>query len=140
MKKGFSLIEVTVSLSILAVLVYMASSSFLALAPKYRLQKCVWEINSRLNFAKHKAIFEGVNVRIKFNSTGYQIEIYDQDEKKWNLEEKHFLEGVKIEANNSPAFYPQGTVSNLASIYISNSWGKYKITIAITGRIKIVRL
>lgn len=48
----------------------------------------------------------------------------------------NILEGVNVEANNSPLFHPEGTVSNLASIYVFNSWGKYRITIAITGRIK----
>jgi len=140
LKKGFSLIEVVVFLAVLATLVYVASSSFLTLAPKYQLQKAVWEINSRLNFARYKAIFEGVKVRIKFNSSGYGVEIYDKDEDSWRREEKHYLKGVNIEANNRPTFHPQGTVSNLASIYISNSWGRYKITIAISGRIKITRL
>lgn len=140
MKKGFSLIEVTISLSVLALLVYLASSSFLSLAPKYRLQKAIWEIHARLNFARYKALFYGVKVRIKLHSSSYTMEIYDEDHKVWKIKEKHFLEGVRIEANNSPIFYPSGTVSNLASIYISNSWGKYKITLAISGRVKTSKL
>lgn len=118
----------------------MVSTSFLNLAPKYRLQKAVWEINSRLNFARYKALFEGTKVRIKFYSSGYAIEIYDEKEKKWELEEKHFLEGVSLQANNSPSFHPRGTVSGMASIYISNSWGRYKITLALSGRVKIAKL
>ena len=140
MRKGFSLIEVILSLSILGFLVYMASTSFLNLAPKYRLQKAVWEINSRLNYARYKALFEGLKVRIKFNSSGYALEIYEEEKERWKLEEKHLLEGVSLQANNSPTFHPGGIVSSLASIYISNSWAKYKITIAISGRVKISKL
>lgn len=140
MKRGFSLIEVIVSLSVLALLVYLASTSFMSISPKYRLQKAIWEIHARLNFARYKALFNGVKVRIKFRSSSYTMEIYDEDHKVWKIKEKHFLEGVRIEANNSPTFHPNGTVSNLASIYISNSWGKYKITIAISGRVKTVKL
>lgn len=140
MRKGFSLIEVTLSLAVLAILIYAASTSFLNLAPKYRLQRAVWEINSRLNFARYKALFEGAKVRIKFYSSGYGLEIYDEEKKEWKLEEKHFLEGVTIQANNSPIFHPGGTVSNLASITIFNSWGKYKISLAISGRVKISKL
>lgn len=140
MRKGFSLLEVLVSLSILAILLYMASTSFLNLAPKYRLHKAVGEINSRLNFARYKALFKGVKVRMKFYSSSYALETYDEEQAKWKLEGKHFLEGVTIRANNSPIFHPGGTVSNLSSITVFNSWGKYKISVAISGRVKISKI
>jgi len=129
-----------ISLCILGFLAYLASTSFLNLAPKYRLQKAVWEISSRLNFLRYKALFEGVKARMKFYSAGYAMEIYDEKEKKWKLEEKHFLEGVSLKSNNNPSFHPRGTVSGLASICVFNSWGSYKITMALSGRVKIVKL
>ncbi len=140
MKRGFSLLEIVISLFLLSFLIVLASTSFLNLAPKYKLKKAVWEINSRLNYARFKAIFEGRSIRIKFGRESYAIEKYDEQKKIWQLEEKSYLEGVSIQANNSPTFHPQGTVSNLASISISNSWGRYRITLAITGRIKILKL
>ena len=139
-KRGFSLTEGVIALFMLSILIGLASTSFLNLAPKYRLKKAVWEINSRLNYARYKAIFEGIKVRIKFGSSSYAIEIYDKNQNEWKREREYFLNGVTFQANNSPTFHPGGTVSNLASIYISNSWGKYKITLAISGRIKIVKL
>jgi len=139
-KRGFSLTEGVIALLMLSILIGLASTSFLNLAPKYRLKKAVWEINSRMNYARYKAIFEGIKVRIKFGSSSYAIEIYDENHNEWKREIEYFLNGVTLQANNSPTFHPVGTVSNLASIYISNSWGKYKITLAISGRIKIVKL
>lgn len=138
--RGFSLLEAVISLFILAVMISTASLSFLNRSPKYRLEKAVWEIHSRLNYARYKALFKGEKVRIKFDSQGYSIEAYDEKHKKWRREQKYFLEGVSIHANNSPIFHPAGTVSNLASIYVSNEGGKHKITIAISGRIKMVKL
>jgi len=132
--------EAVVALAILAIMVGLASISFLNLAPKYRLKNAVREINSRMNYARYKAIFDGIKVRIKFDQHSYAIEIYDEDRNEWKREREYFLNGVTLQANNSPTFHPAGTVSNLASIYISNSWGKYKITLAISGRIKIVQL
>jgi len=139
-KRGFTLYEVVISLSIFAIICSIALTSFLNLVPKYKLKKAVWEINSRMNYARYKAIFEGIKVRVRFGSQSYSIEKYEMNQKKWMQETTCFLEGVIIEATNNPIFHPTGTVSNLASITVSNSWGKYKISLAISGRIKTVKL
>lgn len=137
--KGFSLLEATLSLFILAILVSLFSQAFLNLAPKYKLQKAVWEIHSSLNYARYRSLFKGIKVRVRFDRHSYTIEKYDESDGKWIMEQSTLLDGVTIQANNSPIFHPRGTVSNLASIFISNSWGKYKITLAISGRIKVVK-
>jgi len=139
-ERGFSLVEVLIASFIVAIILGIASTSFLNLAPKYRLKSAVREINSRLNYARYKSIFEGIKVRIKFDEHSYAIETYDEELNEWKREREYFLDGVTLKANNSPVFHPVGTVSNLASIYISNSWGKHKITLAISGRIKITQL
>jgi prepilin-type N-terminal cleavage/methylation domain-containing protein len=137
--KGFTLIEVLVFVSIFAVLLGLASSSFLNSSDKHRLQKAVWEIHAKLNYARFKAIFDGAKFRMSFNPGGYAIEKYNEESGIWRSEVGNILEGVLIQSNNSPVFHPQGTVSSLASIYISNTWGCYKITLAISGRIKIAK-
>ena len=137
-RKGFSLIEVLICLFIFSIMVGLTSTSFLSLSPKYKLQKAAWEIRSRLNFARYKAIFEGEKVRVSIDSPRYKIEQYDENQRLWVVKLESILDGVSVNANNSPLFHPGGTVSNLASIYVTNSWGQYKITIAITGRIKVI--
>ena len=137
---GFSLLETVIALLVVALIAVVASTSFLSYAPKYRLLSAARQVHSRLNYARYKAIFEGKKVRVKFESNGYSVEKYDEDNKEWKRETRSILEGVKIQASNNPVFHPQGTVSNLASIIISNSWGKYRITLAISGRIKVVQL
>lgn len=137
---GTSLIEVVLVVFILAVLAAIASFSFMDLSPKYQLKKAVWEINSQMNYARFKAIFYETPFRIKFDSSGYKVERYEAAQNTWALDRFGILESVAIQANNTPTFHPRGTVSHLASIYVSNSWGSYKITLAITGRIKITEL
>jgi prepilin-type N-terminal cleavage/methylation domain-containing protein len=139
-KRGFSLTETIISLSILALIAVAVSTSFLNKAPKYRLQSAVREVHSRLNYARYKAIFEGIKVRVEFDAKSYTIEKYSEEQKKWKPEKKYSLQGVTLQANNSPVFHPSGTVSNLASITISNSWGTYRITLAISGRIKTMKI
>ena len=140
MNRGFSLTETIISLTILALIAAAVGTSFLNNAPKYRLQGAVREVHSRLNYARFKAIFEGVKVRVKFETAGYAIQIYDEKRKEWDLERKYLLQGITVQSNNNPVFHPAGTVSNLASIFLSNSWGRYRITLAISGRIKIVKI
>jgi prepilin-type N-terminal cleavage/methylation domain-containing protein len=139
-RRGFTLTETIISLSILALIGAAVAASFLNNAPKYRLQSAVREVHSRLNYARFKAIFEGEKIRVKFYATGYIIQKYDEDQKEWKQERKFPLQGVTLRANNNPVFHPGGTVSNLASITLSNSWGVYRISLAISGRIRTVRL
>ena len=140
LQRGFSLLETSVVLFISAVLISLFSHAFLKLPPKYKLHKAVREINSSLNYARYKALFEGRKIRVRFSSHGMTVERFDEKEDGWAFYKESRMEGVTIQANNSPIFHPRGTVSNLASIYVSNSSGKYKITLAITGRIKTVKL
>lgn len=140
MNKGFTLFEAAISLTILSAIIYLASTSFLNLVPKYRLEKAVWEIRSALNSVRYKALVEGTSFRVKLCSDSYSVEKYEESTKIWVLAEKHILEGVAVETNNAPIFTAEGTVSGLATIYVSNAWGTYKITLAITGRIKAVKI
>jgi len=139
-ERGFSLLDVLASFFILIVLIGLFSQAFLNIAAKYQLQRAVWEIYSSLNYARYRSIFYGLKVRARFDSGICTIEIYDINLGEWKAVQSSLLEGVTLKANNSPIFHPRGTVSNLASIYISNSWGKYKITLAISGRIKASKL
>ncbi len=138
--KGFSLIEMVVVVAILSIFIGMGSISFHKLAPKYNLIGAVQEIHSQMNKARYMAIFKGTKVRVKFAQNSYILEKYDRNQGKWISTQLNLLDGVIIQANNTPTFHPKGTVSNLASIHISNSWGAYKITMAISGRIKVVKL
>jgi hypothetical protein len=118
----------------------MAASSFLKVEPKYRLHRAVWEIHSRMNYARYKSIFQGRRYRISFDAHGYNVEFFDKDDQNWEIDVNGSFTNVSIDANNSPVFHPVGTVSDLASIYIFNSWGRYRISLAISGRIKILKI
>jgi prepilin-type N-terminal cleavage/methylation domain-containing protein len=140
MKQGFTLLETLASLAVLGVLIFAAGPAFINRAPKYRLERATWEVQARLNYARYRAIRQGNPVRVLFRPAGYTVERYVDGLDIWRPESAGAFEGVLIEANNTPTFYPAGTVSNLATIVVSNTWGKNKITLAITGRIKVTKL
>ena len=139
-KKGFTLVEAVIVLALVSLLMLAGSGSVSGLAPRYQLQRAVWEVRSRLNQARIRSVWEGVSVRVRLSSGAIALEQYDEKGKTWKTLQTEFLEGVRIEANNSPIFHPTGTVTGLATILVSNSRGAYRITLAISGRIKVVKI
>jgi len=139
-KKGWTLVEAVIVLALVSLLILAGSESVSGLAPRYQLQRAVWEVRARLNQARIRSVWEGISVRVRLSSTAIALEQYDEGGKTWRSVQTEFLDGVRIEANNSPVFHPTGTVTNLATILVSNSRGAYRITLAISGRIKVVKI
>ncbi len=139
-RRGFTLVEVVLALALAGLLVFGGAYSFRRLIPKYQLQSGIWEVTSGLNQARFRAIMSGAPVRVRFVPPGFVFERYDEAAKAWRIAATAVLPGVAVRANNSPIFHPQGTVSDLASIYVSNSRGAYRVTIAISGRVRAIRV
>jgi Tfp pilus assembly protein FimT len=138
--KGFTLIENLVMVSVLSVLLILVIPFQARVRNRYNLEMAVWQIHSEINHLKYQAVKDSVPYRFCIFSRGYIIEKYDASSSGWKKVDQKTLSGLWLEANNSPVFYPEGTVSNLATITIANSAGKYRLTVAISGRIKIIRL
>ncbi|MBN1938996.1 MAG: hypothetical protein JW843_05395 [Candidatus Aminicenantes bacterium] len=138
--RGFSLIEAVLALAMLSALMYLASFSLFGLADKYRLETAAWNIRAALSAARAKAVFDGVSYRVRFRPDHVLLDRFIEEEGTWHAVSSTWIEGAGIEANNSPVFTPEGTVTNLATVKVTNDWGGYKLTLAITGRIKTVRL
>lgn len=137
--KGFTLIENLIVVAILGFLLIMAIPFQARVRHRYALEMAVWEIHSKMNYLKYQAMKNSVPYRFRISNFGYTIEKYEPLS-GWKMVEQKLILDTSLEANNSPIFYPEGTVSNLASITISNSAGKYRLTVAISGRIKVTRL
>ncbi|MGQ9800043.1 MAG: GspH/FimT family pseudopilin [Candidatus Saccharicenans sp.] len=136
---GFSLLEIMVVLSIVAMLV-LVGSSFSQNNRRHQLEVAVRKIHSNLSLARFRAVQRQLPVRVSFNEGFCELAEYDSQHSTWLPGSRDLLEGVEVSSNNSPVFYPQGTVSGLATINIRNEKGAYQVTVAITGRIKITRL
>lgn len=138
-RAGSTLIETAMVLALSGLLVLGGAQAVGRLGPKLRLQSGIWEVTSGLGQARFGAVMSGEAVRVRFLPSGFVLERYDAAASVWRTARRSVLEGVAVRANNAPVFHPQGTVSNLATITVSNSRGSYRITVAITGRIKTVR-
>jgi len=111
MNKGTSMIEILVVLVIMSMILLAGATSFHSLEPKYRLRTATWEVMSRLNQARFRAILDGAPVRLKFVLNRYDLEEWDEALKIWSLKDRSLLQGVSLVSNNNPVFYPEGTVS-----------------------------
>lgn len=138
--EGYTLIETMLIIFIIATLLILCWPILGRLRSHYELETAVWEIHSKMNYLKYLALKDSQPYRLKIISPAYLVEKFDSLSSEWKLIEKKIFNHVYLEANNSPTFYPEGTVSNLTSITIANTSGKYRITLAISGRIKVIRL
>jgi type II secretory pathway pseudopilin PulG len=137
--RGFTLVETALVLALAGFLFYGGIVSMKALAPKLRLEAAAWQVRSALNEARFGAAWTGTPRRVRFRAWGFALETYDEGSKAWRPVRSARLEGVEVSANNDPAFYPEGTVANLATVTVTNLRGAYKITVAISGRVKVVK-
>jgi len=137
--RGFTVVETALALALAGLLAFGAVDALRRLGPKLDLRAGVWGISTGLNQARFRAILSGAAVRVRFVPAGFVFERSNADSASWRPARSVALAGVVISANNAPVFHPQGTVSDLASITVENVSGAYKITVAITGRIKAVR-
>jgi prepilin-type N-terminal cleavage/methylation domain-containing protein len=138
--RGFTLIETVLVLALLAALIYLGSFSLFGLSHKYRLETAVWNVRAALSSARAGSILDGFSYRVRFREDHIFLDRFSEEEGIWLAVSTTWIEGAAIEANNSPVFTPEGTVANLATVKVTNDWGGYKLTLAITGRIKTVRL
>ncbi|MCP2620349.1 prepilin-type N-terminal cleavage/methylation domain-containing protein [Candidatus Aminicenantes bacterium AC-334-K16] len=137
---GYSLLEVLIGLFILGIITSLTSYSLLKSSPRYQLRQAVWALLMKLNQARYLAVLKNTSHRCVIRHDGVYLEKRNSASLEWEMLSFSHFSGVKIKANNSPVFHPRGTVSPLASIVIENAAGAFKITIAISGRIKTVKI
>jgi prepilin-type N-terminal cleavage/methylation domain-containing protein len=137
---GFTLLEAVLVLALVSILVLAGTASASRSAASFALERAVWEIRMRLNQARIRSVWEGTPTRLRIGRAGFSLETYDEDTKTWMRAESGLWEGVVVEANNTPTYHPTGSVTGMATILVSNTRGAYKITLAITGRIKAMKL
>ena len=138
--KGYSLLELLLGLLILGIISSLTSYSLLKNSPRYQLCQAVWSLQMKLNQARYLAILKNMSYRCLIQPEGIYLEKRDPVSGKWSTLNFSSFSGVKIKANNSPVFHPQSTVSPLASIVVENEAGSFKITVAISGRVKTVKI
>lgn len=143
-KRGFTLVEVSVYLSILAIVsaIFLQSFSFLrTIKDNIIIETDINKIHSFLtlgkSISKKKVVSGKISYNKEENSLLYEVtSTLDKNDEKVNISEK--LENVKIESINGKAGYllvnEKGSITTPCTITIKDSRGiEHKITINIGG-------
>jgi prepilin-type N-terminal cleavage/methylation domain-containing protein len=142
-QRGFTLVEMLMVVSIMAILGTLSFFGVRAILPGYRLNASIRMVRGDLYNAKMLAVKKNLQYRLVFNAPNYLIQEGNKSSASdaWTTKfDRDFstYEGVSVKTadTNDPTFSPRGT-ANAATIVLQNAEGDEKqITIAITGRIK----
>jgi len=147
--RGFSVLEITLVLSILGLFLAISIPNFVGWLHTYRLKAATHTLANHLRQARLSAVYEGVNyqIQVKDKDQGnfYQV-VQDPDGANRVVESigKVVLDAAYTEvfiisapSHGKITFTPRGT-ANSASIALQNSKGEQrKVVVNTTGRVKI---
>ncbi len=135
--KGFTMIELIVTLAVLAILIGIAIPSYNSLMPRYRLNGAARLVATDLMRARMQAVKLSTNVTVTFNSStdSYTISGGSYSE-TFNIKSKY--SGVELASSENPVFHPRGTLTNTdpVTVTLSNSSGFKQVDVNIAGRVK----
>ncbi|MBI5591882.1 MAG: prepilin-type N-terminal cleavage/methylation domain-containing protein [Deltaproteobacteria bacterium] len=133
-KFGFSLYEVIVVMVIIAIVSAISILNYNAWIPKIRLNGAAHQVMSDLVAARMSSVKENVSVVVRYlNNHSYSVTVGSKPASIKDLQPDY--PGTVL-SFTSVLFSSRGTTSP-RTLTLQNSSGIKKITIAITGRVKI---
>jgi len=143
--KGFTLMELMIVLGIMSITLMLTNMWLSTQLPHWRLNGAVRQVMSDLVAAKMSAVVERNRHRVFFQDHRHYLILDDKNnngkidagEPQDARDIQTDYQDVSLTASSNPSFLPRGTASNLASITLTNSAGSKKITVSITGRVKV---
>jgi len=127
--KGFTLTEVVVTLSILAVMTAISLPSYISWLPRHRLQTSARQIYDDLNLAKIRAVKDNTVARITFNAGNDNYTVFLDN----NLNGLPDDGASTILRNNA-------TLENSVDITAANTCGFNNRGLRTTAQTQVVRL
>ena len=148
-QKGFTLIELMVTIAITGILAGITLSAYFSLRPKLRLNGAARQIMGDLMLARMQAVKQNNRFRIIFLNN-HQYQILDDDDNNGADSATEWIATKDIQTNyegvtfnpvpiQNPIFDPMGRLYWPLGITITlqNSSGTTTVTVASTGRVKI---
>ena len=135
-QSGFTLIELIVIIAIVTIFAGIAVPNFLSYMPKYRLNGAARQVMGDLMAARMQAVSQNTTVTVAWVSN-HEYKISTADEEKTVDIQTNYRDVTIVKEFSDIGFYSRGTASP-RSITLTNSTGlEKKVSVAITGRVKI---
>lgn len=146
-KRGFSLIEIIITVAIIATSAGIVIPVYVSMKPSIWLNGATRQIVGDLMWARMQAVSQNNQFKIIYDNN-HQYRILDDDNNDGAITTGESVitkdihgeyYGVTYSSSNPNdlIFHPRGNASNLTTITITNPSGTKTVTIAITGRVKI---
>ena len=150
-QQGFTLLELVIVLMIALFLAALAVPTYKDLMARHRLNAATVQLMSDFMLARKRSLSQQHSVQILFNKgerQTYRIwDDIDNDNSRSNRMNRAEIKprnvsdfGVKMKSNNSPRFFPSGSVTKLPTVRLRHPALSKRdarcITISITGRIR----
>ncbi|MGD0624868.1 MAG: GspH/FimT family pseudopilin [Thermodesulfobacteriota bacterium] len=133
--KGLTLVELIITLAILAILLAVATPSLNLFSSSYKLRGAAREVATDLQFARLLAVKENKDFRVDISSQSYQV--------------VRVNDGSVAKSRNLNPDYPDVTLTNISipfdsrgnssanTVTVANPRGTKNVTVVSTGRVKI---
>jgi type IV fimbrial biogenesis protein FimT len=148
---GFTLVELLVAIGLMAILLAIATPSFLEWRKNVQYKEAADGVLSALRLARTNAISQNRQNRVEFNPVAgsYQITQGDRsyDSSSWPTVRQEWVtlpasitmrtgEDCDVSSNGNIQFNPNGTASAGKICIMENTTRKYEVTVATSGRIR----
>ncbi len=132
---GFTLMELVITLGILATLLAVAAPNLDLFSSSYKLRGAAREVATDLQFARLLAVKENKDFRVDISSQSYQV--------------VRVIDGSVAKSRNLSPDYPDITLTNISipfdsrgnssanTVTVANPRGAKNVTVVSTGRVKI---
>jgi type IV fimbrial biogenesis protein FimT len=148
-QKGFSLVEIMIVITLLGILAAIAVPNLQPFMAQRRLNGAARQIMSDLMEARMKTVSQNNMFKVFFlDNHQYKILDDDNSNKSEDPGEMIITKDIQSEykdvtisnASADPIFLPRGTVApgSNCTVTLSNASGSKEVTVAITGRVKII--
>ena len=142
---GFTIIELLISIGIIAILCAIAIPGYLGWLPNRHLQSSALDVQAAIGLAKHTAIKENANVVLEFDTASEKyVSFIDLDEDNLQdvgertIRSKEMSPGINLNSTSIPAnrliFSSRGLANSSGNIELINQNGTSQvISVTLTG-------